>query len=286
MPSLALQVSGQLACYIASATNLLCTWIYVVSAHGLLTDSRFPIENSPTNSTKTITLPLTIKTIHLEATHPKETKHDCNLENESTCKFSYIIPPENTQECNIYGPLCQTGKITVGVDLISQTTTATLPCSLYLTAQSKYLNINNPQPCAIKPYYPEVWKQGFGRSPECATYANLWAREGQYTLSSCGGNETVAKFSAGVCAPEQIPPGVRNKLQAFYYDCCGNCTVDIPEVRLYYFQEEDSNTACQGNTTIGTYNNVTSSEHHSRIRREPPIAVRTAILGTYTLYAY
>ena len=225
---------------------------------------------------------------------PKETtfssaspdEQECNLEGGSACKFSYIIPPQNTQECDIYGPLCQTGTITVGVDLTSKTTTTTLPCSAYLTAQSKYLNVNNPEPCEIKPYYPEEWKLGFGHSPECATYADLWAREGQYTLSSCGGNYTVATFSAGVCAPAQIPPGVRNQLQAFYYDCCGNCTVDIPEIRLHYFPDESSDNACQGNKTIGTYDNVTSSEYPNRKRGESPVAVRTAVLGTYTLYAY
>lgn len=227
--------------------------------------------------------------VHTEATTSSSalpTKQKCNLEGGLTCPFSYIIPSQNTQKCNIYGPLCQTGTITVGVDLVSKTTTTTLPCSAYLTAQSKYLNINNPQPCAIRPFYPDIWTEGFGHSPECATYADLWAREGQYTLSSCGGNHTVATFSAGACAPEQIPPGVRNKLQAFYYDCCGNCTVDIPEVRLHYFQDENSDTACQGNTTIGIYNNITSSRYSDRISGEPPAAVRTAILGTYTLYAF
>lgn len=93
----------------------------------------------------------------------------------------------------------------------------------------------------------------------------------------------MAKFSAGVCAPEQIPPGVRNKLQAFYYDCCGKCTVDIPEVRLYYFQDEDFDTACQGNTSIGIYNNTTSPRYSDRLSGKLPAAVRTAILGTYTL---
>ena len=53
--------------------------------------------------------------------------------------FPYNIPYNQTQECDIYGLACQTESITVGVNLTTTTTSTVLPCSLYLTAQSKYL---------------------------------------------------------------------------------------------------------------------------------------------------
>ena len=59
--------------------------------------------------------------------------------NTTAPNFPYIIPFGQTQECDIFGLACQTGSITVGMDLTTATITTVLPCSSYLTAQSSYL---------------------------------------------------------------------------------------------------------------------------------------------------
>lgn len=196
--------------------------------------------------------------------------------------FSFVIPAKNTQECNIYGPLCQTGSITVGVDLTSITTTTTLPCSSYLTAQSSYLNLANPFPCEIKPFFPDVWKSGFGRSPECTSYAAVYRNQGNYTFSNCGTNDAVVPASAGVCVPPQIPPGVLRQIPFQVYECCGNCTLDVAEVRLYYFPDETINTSCHANMTLESRTN--SSATLSENRANSILGSSSiAILSGYTL---
>ena len=77
---------------------------------------------------------------------------------------SFIQPSINpTQSCDIYGPLCQTGSIAVGVRASQGVnTTTTVPCSCYLTAQSLTVN-----PTAA------AWQTGFGRSPQCNTFLRI-----------------------------------------------------------------------------------------------------------------
>lgn len=159
--------------------------------------------------------------------------------------FSYIIPYGKTQDCNIYGPLCQTGSITVGVNLITTTSTTVLPCSSYLSAQAAHLEWENDP---VSPsdedlwsnscydYPPDLsdWILSFGRSPECRSYAE--PGRGQYTFSDCGARNTVfqtAAESGNSSYSSQIPPGVSRYFNPDYRgSCCGNCSLDIPEVRL------------------------------------------------------
>lgn len=167
--------------------------------------------------------------------------------------FSFVIPYNQTQECNIYGPICQTGSITVGVDLTSTTTTTIMPCSSYLTAQSSYLYDFNPLPGAIKPYWPFEWQEGFGHSPQCTSYADVWEKLGKFTFSNCGSNDAIVPASEGIFLPSQIPPGVLRQIPYQVYKCCGNCTLDVKEVRLYYFRDEtESSNYCHGNKTLGS----------------------------------
>ena len=56
-----------------------------------------------------------------------------------TSYISYIIPYDQPQVCNIYGPLFQADSMTVGVSLTTTTSNNVLPCSSYLPAQTKYL---------------------------------------------------------------------------------------------------------------------------------------------------
>ena len=190
-----------------------------------------------------------------------------------TGPFSFIIPYNQTQACDIYGPLCQTGSITVGVDKTSATTTTTVPCSLYLTAQAAYLSAVEPNPGAIFPFWPDDWGNSFGYSPQCTSYAQVWQRGGQYTISNCGSSDTVIQASRpsnGIALPTQIPPGVLRAVPGApheVYECCGNCSLHVPQVRLYYFPDNDA-PQCEGNQT----SNSTAAVLDKRIgRRAGPV---------------
>ena len=131
-------------------------------------------------------------------------------------RFSFIIPYDQTQACDIYGALCQTGSITVGVNLTSKTSSTVLPCSSYLTAQSSFLgslNIDDES-------WPVEWATSFGRSPECRSYAKAFDR-GQYTASNCGSGNTsvIPVASQGLFDgyPVQLPPGVVRYWTAFEF---------------------------------------------------------------------
>lgn len=93
---------------------------------------------------------------------------------------------------------------------------------------------------ALMPVYPVEWYSTFGRSPQCASYAEVWKAGGKYTFSDCEAGSTVvqavAKSDTG-SFPSQLPPGVIRKHGFDYSTCCGNCSLDIPEVRLLYFPD-------------------------------------------------
>ena len=184
-----------------------------------------------------------------------------NPNTSSASIFSYIIPFGQKQACNIYGPICQTGTITVSVNLTTATTTTVLPCPSYLSAQKAYLEYrNDPGVLAddsLWEYHERDlddpilvdWDINFGQSAECKSYAEARA-QGRYTLSGCGRSTTVIQASEAV--PSQIPPGLVR-----YGDpgstagtCCGDCSLDGQEVRLYYFPD---------NMTIDCHQNQTSN---------------------------
>ena len=179
----------------------------------------------------------------------------------STSVFSYIIPFGEKQDCNIYGPVCQTRSITVAVNLTTATTNTVLPCSSYLSAQKAYLEYSNNPDDPVDDYLWEnhgsylddpilvEWDTNFGQSPECRSYAEARA-QGRYTFSGCGSSNTVTQ--ANEVLPLQIPPGIVR-----YWDpgstagtCCGDCSLDVQQVRLYYFPEK---------MTISCHQNQTSN---------------------------
>ena len=181
--------------------------------------------------------------------------------------FSYLIPYNQTQTCDIYGPLCQTGSITVAVSRGAGTTTTALPCSSYLTAQSSYLSgFQDPaQPGAMFLRWPVAWQSGFGRSPECKSYAQAYKNRGQYTLSGCpADNAPIPAQSAGY-HPSQLPAAIFRKRIDQIFECCGDCQLRVPEVRLYYFPEKNTSycsslnaTIAGSNTTVAAVDNVPS----------------------------
>ena len=155
--------------------------------------------------------------------------------------FSYIIPYNQPQKCDIFGPLCQTGLIAVGVSLASSTTTTTLPCSDYLSAQATHLLSGRVESGGrITLQDACEWLTSFGRSPQCKTYAEIHRYQERYTLTDCGSENTIIQASQGFSLPTQIPPGVVDRFRPLDYSCCGNCTLKIPQVRLIYFPDQEA----------------------------------------------
>lgn len=188
-----------------------------------------------------------------------------NTSSFNVSDFPYIIPYGQTQDCNIYGPVCQTGSITIVVNLTTATTNTVLPCSSYLSTQSAHLEYkeyedyhraNNSSELA--PWLGDVdlilrlrdWNIKFGQSPECRSYAEAM-RSGKYIFSECDGSNTVISASAGVSYdyPSEIPPGLVRFLGYYNDTCCGDCSLHVPAVRLYYFPNK---------STIDCHNNQTS----------------------------
>lgn len=184
----------------------------------------------------------------------------------------FIIPYDNSQECNIYGPVCQTGSITVAVNLTTTATNTVLPCSSYLSTQSNYLLgspwNDNPE---VVDGMPNDWLVSFGHSPECRSYAQEY-KSGRYAISGCGDQNTVIVQSPGQldneygdAYPTQIPPGVVRHIDPVYLAlCCGNCAVDIAEVRLYYFPDSDTPN-CHYNQTFNSSSILSSTALGKRV---------------------
>ena len=208
-----------------------------------------------------------------------------------------MIPYGQTQDCNIYGPICQTGSITVGVNLTTATTNTVLPCSSYLSAQFAYLEYeqyklypgvtNNSElskdlendgwlgDISIIPGLRD-WNVNFGHSPECKSYAEAM-RSGEYTFSECGTSNTVTTASSGVSwdYPLEIPPGLVRLWDTDQVEtCCGNCSLNTPEVRLYYFPDKD---------TIDCHNNETSE--YQRPNRTSSVSARHLEKRVHSLIA-
>ena len=179
----------------------------------------------------------------------------------NSSSFSFLIPYNQTQTCDIYGPLCQTGSITVAVTLGAGTTTTALPCSSYLTAQSSYLSGFQPpgQPGAMFARWPVEWQSGFGRSPECNSYAQAYKNRGQYTFSACPADNVPISARAAGYHPSQLPAAIFRQRIDQIYECCGDCSLLVQQVRLFYFPEKNSSYCSRLNGTIAGSNTTTAA---------------------------
>ena len=211
-----------------------------------------------------------------------------NTSTSEASQFSFIIPYDQTQACDIYGALCQTGSITVGVNLTSKTSTTVLPCSSYLTAQSSFLASEfdeQPGNVAFEDGSQSIaWWASFGRSPECRSFARAFDI-GQYTASNCGsGNTSVYPIDTREANPLQIPPAVsRYSSPARYLTCCGNCSLGIPEVRLYYFPD-GTTTQCHNNQTSNSTSVLSAGDLRKRVQSLVGDG-GIAVVSGHTLYA-
>ena len=181
-----------------------------------------------------------------------------NVSSTSASAFSCIIPYGQTQDCDIYGSSCQTGSITVGVNLTTTTTTTVLPCSSYLSAQFTYLwnqtefgipTLGNPATGNKGEGWAngegDPWSTNFGQSPQCRSYAEALGR-GQSSFSDCAVSNTSIQTNGQTSAIDLLSnyPGLIRYFDPFDTDvngtCCANCSLDIPEVRLYYFPDKSA----------------------------------------------
>ena len=100
------------------------------------------------------------------------------------------------------------------------------------------------------------WGNNFGHSPECRSYVEAYKR-GQYTFPEGGVSSTVFQpdlnSEVSLLYPSQIPPGLIRDFSPKYQTgfCCGNCSLDLSEVRLYYFPDS-STTDCRYNTSFNS----------------------------------
>lgn len=100
------------------------------------------------------------------------------------------------------------------------------------------------------------WDSNFGQSPQCKSYADAMS-QGQSTFSNCGSSNTAIQTDEELSFHLlRNMPG----LERYFYPtdwgtCCGNCSLDISEVRLYYFPDKITIDCYSNNQT----NNLTST---------------------------
>ena len=136
-----------------------------------------------------------------------------------------------------------------------RTSSVTVPCSSYLASQSSYLwgldqaaIYSGPGPRST---VVDAWNSHFGRSPECRSYAKMIhdqysqmsqghkdASTSMWTFSECQGESSTAAYSWGnQTFPAQVSYGLVPIPGPDERFCCGGCSLDGSEVRLYYFKE-------------------------------------------------
>ena len=217
----------------------------------------------------------------------------------SASAFSYIIPYGQTQNCDIYGSPCQTGSITVGVNLTTATTTTVLPCSSYLSAQYTYIwnqtwfhvpTLDNPASGNKGEGWSngdvDPWGTNFGQSPQCRSYAEA-LRRGQSIFSDCAISNTSIQTDGKTPAIDLLQnyPGLVR-----YFDpddddstglCCGNCSLDISEVKLYYFPDK-STVNCQNISTSNLTSTLPARDLEKRVH-SLVASGSTVVVKGYTL---
>ena len=168
---------------------------------------------------------------------------------------AFLRPSVNpSPECDIWGPLCQTGTIVVAVNLTSTTTITTVPCSYYLSAQSSSVESASEASHARGPL---DYRSSFGRSPQCTSYQKAYLDNAAYPLSNCPKNDSGALLPAYNYFPAGSGGVVGGHATDFFY-CCGNCTMFIDQVKVLYFPEDGGNGCAKGNGTAPAQANATA----------------------------
>lgn len=211
--------------------------------------------------------------------------------------LNFIRPSINpVTGCNLWGPLCQTGTITVDVNLTSTTIKTTIPCSVYLSAQAT--SAQRQHHLRADGFYgPTGYEISFGRSPECTSYVQHVQNDIPMSLSGCGPNSS-ATIGTHLAAsqrlsgnfPKHLPFGIAKNYgrdEAVY--CCGSCYMEVDEIRVLYFPDESIRPCSQSDwnptTEHHTTNSITSNSHgfHPRAHSLLGNGSRIAVLDGYTM---
>ena len=192
----------------------------------------------------------------------------------------FIRPSINpTAECDIFGPLCQTGSITVGVSTGTTAATAVVPCSYYLSVQSASVPpmVHTGLNKSLDPWY-----LSFARSPQCTSFARALnpglSSKDALTLPRCPSNDT-HPGKAVLSADKYIPAGVSIR---DYSDptgkrdtwCCGPCSIFIRGVKIIAFPPNYDHTCSHPGFTMPRMDILTGSSEKN---------IRTAISNGFTL---
>ena len=170
-------------------------------------------------------------------------------------RFNYYIPYNISQPCDIFGPTCQTGIITVGSSKqCTPSFTTTMQCSSYIRSQREYLQSVTD---LFDPAWKNTWKwiNNFGRSPQCRSFASIWQDGGTFSLAGCPATEAQLQATESYQRPLAGALPLLYNRAAMNYDwppqdvhvCCGKCDVDAPRVRLLYFPDDDAQVHCEAN---------------------------------------
>ena len=188
-----------------------------------------------------------------------------------------LLPSDQAGNCDVFGPLCQTGTATISLNIREATTTSVVPCSSYLAAQSSWISLHlTDGERDLGGASKSSWISSFGRSPECTAFAravysdHVLLESARPSLTGCPSNDS------GVLGPFQnyLPPALESSGYGRYWLCCGGCTLNVPALRLLYFP--DPSLSCdQLNSTNSTITTRASLDSN------PPV---TAVLSGYTLY--
>ncbi len=284
-----------------------------VGSIALSSGSGNPLRDGRLNQTLLPSLILNVTTrsaqnISLDTTSPLQTSPI----SASSSEFPNFIRPSinPTAECNLWGLLCQTGLIAVGVNMTSTVTTTTVPCSYYLSAQAESASPGflRRGPLQWPPEYDYL--SSFGHSPECSAYAAYeeahpiyygWSGRSDTVpveeRQSIDHNEMISAYSPTQCGLDfkddpkyYTPPGVSNFHglggPGFDWFCCGGCTLHIPEIRLLYFPTSGTDHCSSDMKTISSQGVVQSSLHSLEKRVASLLNnMSTLVTGSYTLYA-
>ena len=189
------------------------------------------------------------------------------------------LPSDQAGECDIFGPLCQTGTVTISLDIDGTTKATAVPCSSYLTVQSAWVSLREESMVSTK--QASSWASSFGRSPECTSFAKAAFPNQQFPASPPPPLSRCPNNSSGLLKPfnDYLPWGVQRYGSNGTYDCCGECKLCIPSVRVLYFPDPNAPTCGDSSSMNGT--NATAVSSITAVP-QPTLPV-TAVFDGYTL---
>lgn len=223
--------------------------------------------------------------------------------------------------CDIFGASCQTGTIEAMLNLTTTVATTTVACSDYLRAQQRAVVTEILGTIYTAYLDRRKYATNFGRSPQCATFAerlrraqaldyatssqnvvgpnsstldndkSQWLSSAGYTLS--GGSLTPPKPTPLAGCPanasefdqEFYPLGIHNHYGVGVdFDCCGWCNLHVPELQIFYFPEDSGVVSWGHNATNATRTRpgFDASAAGKRAVPAPNKPLVTAVVSGYT----